>query len=408
MGNSVRSSPAPAERPAPSPDGTDSDFLAVLSDYPSPDISPPIFRRGEKLRVISDEGGWWKAISLSTGRESYIPGICVARVYHGWLFEGLGRDKAEELLQLPDTKIGSFMIRESETKKGFYSLSVKHRQVKHYRIFRLPNNWYYISPRLTFQCLEDLVNHYSGKKHPVGTGPRCPSLLTVPSVSAAHGPQDTPGDSALLPTLPSPFPLFLSLRAAHFRLRQAASEAARESKTQLTSASPSPHPEANRSGMSRYSQPQTERTSLSEHAFGPLRLCSEMPLISPFLGVKILVNFQDQQVATFLMKPLSPFPLLPGTPGTGILPGDLVNCAVVCVCRQALRHRGLYFMHPYVLPGPGESSRCSTLIQGGGSRVCQCRAHTQKRIWHVEAQGLGVELVLQPPAYTAATATSDP
>ncbi|XP_045309567.1 src-like-adapter isoform X3 [Leopardus geoffroyi] len=164
MGNSMRSTPAPPERPVPSPDGPDGDFLAVLSDYPSPDISPPIFRRGEKLRVISDEGGWWKAISLSTGRESYIPGICVARVYHGWLFEGLGRDKAEELLLLPDTKMGSFMIRESETKKGFYSLSVRHRQVKHYRIFRLPNNWYYISPRLTFQCLEDLVNHYSDCK----------------------------------------------------------------------------------------------------------------------------------------------------------------------------------------------------------------------------------------------------
>uniref|UniRef100_A0A9L0K2K7 Src like adaptor n=1 Tax=Equus asinus TaxID=9793 RepID=A0A9L0K2K7_EQUAS len=117
MGNSMRSTPAPPERPLRNPDGLDSDFLAVLCDYPSPDISPPIFRRGEKLRVISDEGGWWKAISLSTGRENYIPGICVARVYHGWLFEGLGRDKAEELLQLPDTKIGSFMIRESETKK---------------------------------------------------------------------------------------------------------------------------------------------------------------------------------------------------------------------------------------------------------------------------------------------------
>ncbi|KAM6171256.1 src-like-adapter isoform 2-T2 [Erethizon dorsatum] len=117
MGNSMKSTPAPPERPLPSTDGLESDFLAVLSDYPSPDISPPIFRRGEKLRVISDEGGWWKAISLSTGRESYIPGICVAKVYHGWLFEGLGRDKAEELLQLPDTKVGSFMIRESETKK---------------------------------------------------------------------------------------------------------------------------------------------------------------------------------------------------------------------------------------------------------------------------------------------------
>ena len=177
MGNSMKSTSPSSERPLSSSEGLESDFLAVLTDYPSPDISPPIFRRGEKLRVISDEGGWWKAISLSTGRESYIPGICVARVYHGWLFEGLGRDKAEELLQLPDTKIGSFMIRESETKKGFYSLSVRHRQVKHYRIFRLPNNWYYISPRLTFQCLEDLVTHYSE----VADGLCC--VLTTPCLA---------------------------------------------------------------------------------------------------------------------------------------------------------------------------------------------------------------------------------
>lgn len=141
--------------------------------------------------MISDEGGWWKAISLSTGRESYIPGICVARVYHGWLFEGLGRDKAEELLQLPDTKVGSFMIRESETKKGFYSLSVRHRQVKHYRIFRLPNNWYYISPRLTFQCLEDLVNHYSEVADGlccVLTTPCLTQSTAAPAVRASNSP----------------------------------------------------------------------------------------------------------------------------------------------------------------------------------------------------------------------------
>ncbi|XP_012662477.1 src-like-adapter isoform X1 [Otolemur garnettii] len=191
MGNSMKSTAAPPERPLPSPEGLESDFLAVLSDYPSPDISPPIFRRGEKLRIISDEGGWWKAISLSTGRESYIPGICVARVYHGWLFEGLGRDKAEELLQLPDTKVGSFMIRASETKKGFYSLSVRHRQVKHYRIFRLPNNWYYISPRLTFQCLEDLVNHYSEVADGlccVLTTPCLTQSTAAPAVMASNSP----------------------------------------------------------------------------------------------------------------------------------------------------------------------------------------------------------------------------
>lgn len=45
---------------------------------------------------------------------------------------------------------------------GLYSLSVKHRVIKHYRIYRLDNSWYYISPRLTFQCLEDMISHYSG------------------------------------------------------------------------------------------------------------------------------------------------------------------------------------------------------------------------------------------------------
>ncbi|KAM4684689.1 src-like-adapter isoform 2-T2 [Amazona ochrocephala] len=69
------------------------------------------------------------------------------------------------------------MIRESETRKGLYTLSVRHRQVKHYRIFRLPNNWYYISPRQTFQCLEDLVNHYSE----VADGLCC--VLTTPCLT---------------------------------------------------------------------------------------------------------------------------------------------------------------------------------------------------------------------------------
>ncbi|MEE6463077.1 hypothetical protein FKM82_005773 [Ascaphus truei] len=161
MGNILKSTTAPPDNIASRQTGPESDFLAVLYDYPSTDISEPIFNFGEKLRVISDEGGWWRVLSLRTGRENYIPGKCVAKVYHGWLFDGVGREKSEELLQLPETKIGSFMIRQSETKKGTYSLSVRHRQVKHYRIFRLPNNWYYISPRLTFQCLEHLVNHYS-------------------------------------------------------------------------------------------------------------------------------------------------------------------------------------------------------------------------------------------------------
>lgn len=59
---------------------------------------------------------------------------------HSWLFEGLGREKAEELLQLPNTKVGSFMIRESETRKGekkwllFLTLEFRHYEIYSYLI----------------------------------------------------------------------------------------------------------------------------------------------------------------------------------------------------------------------------------------------------------------------------------
>ncbi|XP_064839070.1 src-like-adapter isoform X2 [Oncorhynchus masou masou] len=89
------------------------DTLVVLHDYPFPDISEPIFRMGEKLRVLSQEGNWWRVRSGQSGREHYIPNNYVAKVYHGWLFEGVARQKAEELLRLPVNRVGSFMIRES-------------------------------------------------------------------------------------------------------------------------------------------------------------------------------------------------------------------------------------------------------------------------------------------------------
>ncbi|XP_067834763.1 src-like-adapter isoform X1 [Heptranchias perlo] len=168
MGNTFKSAPAETEPALPDPNIADSNnVLITIYDYPPPTISQPIFRMGEKLRIVAEEGDWWRVRSIIAGRENHIPRACVARVYHGWLFEGIGRQKAEELLQLSSNRIGSFLIRQSESQKGTYCLSVRHysdiphRYVKHYRIFRLPNKWYYIQERLTFQCLEDLVNHYS-------------------------------------------------------------------------------------------------------------------------------------------------------------------------------------------------------------------------------------------------------
>ncbi|XP_008330213.1 src like adaptor 1a [Cynoglossus semilaevis] len=140
----------------------DEDILAVvLQDYPSPQISEPTYRIGEKLRVLERGDYWWRVCSVGTGKENYIPHSHVATVYHGWLYEGVQRKNAEELLLLPENKVGSFLVRENMKERGTYSLSVKHQVIKHYRIHRLDNSWYFISPGLTFQCLEDMISHYS-------------------------------------------------------------------------------------------------------------------------------------------------------------------------------------------------------------------------------------------------------
>uniref|UniRef100_A0AAR2K3W6 Src like adaptor n=1 Tax=Pygocentrus nattereri TaxID=42514 RepID=A0AAR2K3W6_PYGNA len=162
----------------------DKDTAVALSDYPPPDVCEPLFHIGDWLKLVSDEGYWWKVYSLQTREENFIPHSHVAKVYHGWLFEGVEREKAEELLRLPGNRVGSFMIRVST--RGMYALSVRHRVVMHYRIFRLPNNWYFISPRLTFQCLEDLVSHYSD----IADGLCC--VLTGPCLAAPDLSQSLP------------------------------------------------------------------------------------------------------------------------------------------------------------------------------------------------------------------------
>ncbi|XP_031461508.1 src-like-adapter 2 isoform X1 [Phasianus colchicus] len=157
--------------PAPSPLPTQAapgGFQALaLCDFPSGAGATAVLRMGEQLRVLSEDGEWWLVASQVSGKECLIPSSCVAKVRHRWLYEGVSREKAEELLLQPGNHSGAFLIRESQTRRGGFSLSVRRTElaswdaVTHYRIHRLENGWLYISPRLTFPSLHDLVDHYS-------------------------------------------------------------------------------------------------------------------------------------------------------------------------------------------------------------------------------------------------------
>ncbi|MFT7819284.1 tyrosine-protein kinase Fyn isoform X2 [Arapaima gigas] len=119
------------------------------------------------------EGDWWEARSLTTGGTGYIPSNYVAPVdsiqAEDWYFGKLGRKDAERQLLSNGNPRGTFLIRESETTKGAFSLSirdwddVKGEHVKHYKIRKLDSGGYYITTRAQFETLQQLVQHYSAE-----------------------------------------------------------------------------------------------------------------------------------------------------------------------------------------------------------------------------------------------------
>uniref|UniRef100_A0A8C2DL18 Tyrosine-protein kinase n=1 Tax=Cyprinus carpio TaxID=7962 RepID=A0A8C2DL18_CYPCA len=115
------------------------------------------FKKGEKLQILEEHGEWWKAKSLTTKKEGFIPSNYVAEA---------DTIETEEQLLAPANKPGSYLIRESETSKGSYSLSVRDVDaqgldvVKHYKIRTLDNGGYYISPKITFNDINSMIKHY--------------------------------------------------------------------------------------------------------------------------------------------------------------------------------------------------------------------------------------------------------
>ncbi|KAF3824761.1 hypothetical protein GH733_010095, partial [Mirounga leonina] len=150
--------------------GPDDIVVIALYDYEAIHHEDLSFQKGDQMVVLEESGDWWKARSLATRKEGYIPSNYVARVdsleTEEWFFKDISRKDAERQLLAPGNVLGSFLIRDSETTKGSYSLSVRdydpqHREaVKHYKIRTLDGGGFYISPRSTFSTLQELVAHY--------------------------------------------------------------------------------------------------------------------------------------------------------------------------------------------------------------------------------------------------------
>ncbi|CAH1253438.1 tyrosine-protein kinase Fyn-like isoform X2 [Branchiostoma lanceolatum] len=147
-------------------------IFVALYDYAARTEDDLSFKKGEQLQIINNQDGdWWEARSLTTSQTGYIPSNYVAPVSsinaEDWFFGKIARKDAEKLLLAPGNVRGTFLIRESETTAGGFSLSVrdwdetKGDNVKHYRIRNLDSGGFYIASRTQFKTLQELVQHYS-------------------------------------------------------------------------------------------------------------------------------------------------------------------------------------------------------------------------------------------------------
>ncbi|KAK7079270.1 Tyrosine-protein kinase Src42A [Halocaridina rubra] len=142
-------------------------MYVALFDYDARTGDDLSFRKSEHLEVLemrSEE--WWLAKSNITGLQGYIPAAYVAKLKsiqaEPWYFGDIGRPECERRLMSSDNSQGAFLVRDSETRKNEFSLSVRDGdQIRHYRIRPRDHGGFFISRRDPFSSLHELVDFYS-------------------------------------------------------------------------------------------------------------------------------------------------------------------------------------------------------------------------------------------------------
>ncbi|CAL8299747.1 unnamed protein product [Boreogadus saida] len=129
------------------------------------------FEKGDHLKIINkDDPEWYMAESLITGQRGFIPFNFVAASNtmetESWFFANVSRNDAIRMLQAPGNMQGSFLVRESETTPGSYTLSVRDLDqdegdvIKHYRIRNMDDGGFYITAKISFSTIRELVKHH--------------------------------------------------------------------------------------------------------------------------------------------------------------------------------------------------------------------------------------------------------
>lgn len=127
------------------------------------------FPEGCRMVVLdSSNADWWHCQILSTGAEGYVPSNYVEILQNQsfisapWYHGNISKGAANSLIKFAEP--GTFLVRDSQTEQDSYVIVVKSnhsgKAVCNYKISKNEYDRLYISKNITFESLEELVNHY--------------------------------------------------------------------------------------------------------------------------------------------------------------------------------------------------------------------------------------------------------
>ncbi|KAK2918745.1 hypothetical protein Q8A73_003116 [Channa argus] len=175
---------------------------AALFSFTASDETEISFRKGDIIKVTDKEdySGWFTA--EIQGKRGYVPENYVSFLPHPWFAGPVSRLEAEQHLRRQDP--GVFLVRESESAPGEFSVSVSYGdRVEHFRV--LEGGGQYCIWDKSFCSLNQLVDFYRTHSIDVETvvylrdPPSSPRLLSHPGCN----PYPNPYKSSSQESLPS-------------------------------------------------------------------------------------------------------------------------------------------------------------------------------------------------------------
>ncbi|XP_053133149.1 GRB2-related adapter protein isoform X2 [Hemicordylus capensis] len=131
----------------------------ALYNFQADDKDELTFKKGDTLKVLNmeDDQNWYKAELF--GYEGLVPKNYIKMKPHPWYSGKISRQEAEQVLLKRQFR-GAFLIRESESSPGEFSISVNYGDhVLHFKVLREKNSKYYLWDD-KFTSINQLVDFY--------------------------------------------------------------------------------------------------------------------------------------------------------------------------------------------------------------------------------------------------------